>query len=833
MDHHLPSDIRGLSSAEAVKRLRVEGYNEFPASGKRSVFQIIVHVFGEPMFGLLLVAAGVYFLIGDFQDALILSFFALISVAITIVQEWRSERVLEALRDLTSPRALVERDGQEKKIEGRKVVSGDVLILVEGDRVPADARLISSDMIMMDESLLTGESMPVSKQAGGEENGEMVFSGTLIVRGSAKAVVTATGVRSEIGKIGTSLGGMDIEPPRLRQQTKRIVLIFGGIALFLSLANILLFGLLRDNWMDGLLSGIALGMSLLPEEFPLVLTVFMVMGAWRISKINVLTRQGAAIETLGSATVLCTDKTGTLTQNKMAIAYLKLDHHEWKVGDDMHLSAPLHDLLQSGMMASKKSSYDPMDMAFFDNSLRDGREVDQPDPEFHYGLHPKLLMMAQIFEEEGSYKVYAKGAPEVIARACRMDKAQTDILYKDVESLGHRGMRVLAVAVADAKNPDFPASADAFDYRFLGLVGFVDPLRDKVHAAVAECRHAGIRIVMITGDFPATAQAIARQAGMDADTVLTGDAIKDMDDNQLQDVVRTTHIFARIAPDQKLRIVMALKENGEVVAMTGDGVNDAPSLKAAHIGVAMGKRGTDVAREAASIVLLDDDFSSLVRTIALGRRIYDNLQKAMVYIVAVHIPIAGLAMLPLVFGKPLILTPLLIALMEMVIDPACSIVLEAEREEKNIMKRPPRNPLSPLLSSARMWWGCLQGSVAFLALCIVWFFAVRQNMQTEDVRALLFVSMLVMNLTLILVNRTFSASVLEAFKDKNPFLGWGVLGMSCVFALILFLPVSQDVFGLGALRALDIAVAVGAGFGVLVVLEVLKPLFVRQRGGAK
>lgn len=826
------SEVRGLTSAEASRRLKAEGYNELPASGKRSVFAIILNVFSEPMFGLLIAASGVYFLIGELRDAVILSLFAMLSVMITVVQEWRSEKVLETLRDLTSPRALVERDGEIKRIEGRQVVRGDLLVLAEGDRVPADARLVSSDVIMTDESLLTGESVPINKHVGEAQSAEMVFSGTLIVRGSAKAIVTATGIRSEIGKIGKALSELEVEPPRLRQQTRKIVKIFASIGLSVSVLNVLLYGFLRDNWMDGLLSGIALGMSLLPEEFPLVLSVFMVMGAWRISKANVLTRQGSAIETLGSATVLCTDKTGTLTQNKMSIAYLNVGDFIWSAGDDVaDIQPELRYLLFSGMRASKKISYDPMDMAFFQSAFVNEESVSDDMPEHHYGIRPELLMMAQVFKQAGGgegYEVFAKGAPEAIAKACRMDKDEADGMYREVEALGQRGLRVLAVAVARTPDSVFPESADAFSYRFLGLVGFADPLRDNVREAVSDCRAAGIRVVMITGDFPTTAQAIAQQAGMDYAAVLVGDDVEKMDDARLQAAVRQTHIFARITPHQKLRIVNALKANGDVVAMTGDGVNDAPSLKAAHIGVAMGLRGTDVAREASSIVLLDDNFASLVRTIALGRRIFDNLQKAMIYIVAVHIPIAGLALLPLIFNMPLILTPLLIALMEMVIDPACSIVLEAEKEEANAMKRPPRNPADPILSGASFIWGGVQGGVSFIALGVVWFIAFQNHVPEDDIRSLVFISLLVINLMLILTNRTFSASILEAFQDKNPVLGWGALGIICIFGLILFLPISKELFGLGDIHGHDIAYALGAGLLSLIILEALKPIFIRQ-----
>lgn len=812
----------GLLSSEAMARLKTEGYNELPTTGRRSALTIFLGVIKEPMFGLLVASVVVYMLIGELKESIILTFFALLSVSIAIIQEWRSEKVLDALRDLTAPRALVIRDGKPQRIAGREVTRDDLIILSEGDRVPADGRLLTRDAILTDESLLTGESMPVVKGI----SSNMVYAGTLIVRGSAKAIVTATGSRSEIGKIGQTLKSVETEQPRLQQQTRKIIRFFAVLGITFSAFSIFLYGLLRHSWVDGILSGIALGMALLPEEFPLVLTVFMVMGAWRISKARVLTRQAAAIETLGSATVLCTDKTGTLTQNKMSIVLLKSDRQTWQKGET-YVPEEVITLLQAGMRASKQDSYDPMDIAFYQNPLNRVAEIVQISPEFHYGLQTELPMMAQIFKEGGKFKIFAKGAPETIARACGFTSDEMEKLHREAAALAAQGMRLLAIAEAEASSSDFPENADQFNYRYLGLVGFADPLRENVPAAVTECRSAGIRIIMITGDYAPTAKAIAMQAGLDDGKILTGEELKAMDESSLRQCVQDTNIFARITPDQKLKIVNALKQNGEVVAMTGDGVNDAPSLKAAHIGVAMGGRGTDVAREASSIVLLDDNFGSLVNTIALGRRIYDNLRKAMVYISAVHVPIAGLALLPLLFNKPLILTPLLIALMEMVIDPACSVVLEAEEAEKDVMKRPPRDPSSPLLSFPALAWGFTQGSVAMLILASMWFAGFGTGLPENEIRSLVFISLMVINLVLILVNRSYSPSLLLAFGRKNPFLGWGTLGIAGFFTLLLSWPPAKELLGFGPLHGHDVAFSLAAGILLLVVLELLKPLFQR------
>ena len=595
------------------------------------------------MFALLLGAGVLYLLLGSRGEALVLFAFACFSVAIAIIQEGRSERVLEALRDLTSPRALVIRDGEQVRIPGREVVRGDLLVLAEGDRVPADALLVSGDDVQADESLLTGESVPVRKRVSadpppadavpGGDDLPLVFSGTLIVTGGGMAVVTATGLRSEIGKIGHAVTRITPEPPRLQVQTRGFVTGFAIVGLSLSAIAVLLYGLLRGAWLQGLLGGIALGMSMLPEEFPLVLTVFMVMGAWRLSRSQVLTRRPAAIETLGAATVLCTDKTGTLTRNLMSVEWLERD-----VGCAAAVAQPegartlqpdLRELLATAVAASRPEAVDPMDRALVRLADDVGGAAAVGELVRGYPWLPELPALVQVWRRpNGALVAAAKGAPEAIATFCRLDAAPLQALRLRVEELARQGMRVLAVASAELASPAAPEGARDLPLQLRGLIGFVDPLREGIPAAVRECRSAGIRVVMITGDHPATARAIARQAGIEHENVMTGAELTRLDERSLLERAPHVSVFARITPQQKLRIVAALKSRGEVVAMTGDGVNDAPALRSAHIGIAMGQRGTDVAREASSLVLLDDDFNSIVRAVRLGRRIYDNLVKA-------------------------------------------------------------------------------------------------------------------------------------------------------------------------------------------------------------
>lgn len=835
MNGTVSADRQGLSSDEAAARLLRDGPNVLPSASRRTFRRILLDVVREPMFALLLAGGGVYLLLGDLNEALLLLAFASLSVGITVVQESRSERVLEALRDLSSPRAVVIRDGQRVRIAGRDVVPGDLLMVAEGDRVPADAVLIDAKDLQADESLLTGESVPVRKTVGmldgtgvrpGGDDLPVLFSGTLIVRGQGVAEVRATGTRTELGRIGRSLAGISTEPTRLSVQTRRLVKVLALAGGGVSLAAVLLFGLVRGDWLQGLLGGIALGMSMLPEEFPLVLAVFMVMGAWRISRARVLTRRAAAIESLGAATVLCTDKTGTLTENRMRVAALR-------VGDMMVCmdssaappSAPIRDLLACGLLASAEHPFDPMEVALHAAALGQAELPAGRRLVGGYGLRPELLAMSQVWETgEGTGRlVCAKGAPEAIARLCRLDAESLGALERAVGDMARAGMRVLAAAKADCGPGPLPSGQTDFPFRLVGLIGFTDPLRMGVRDAVDECRNAGIRILMITGDYPATARAIADEAGIAGGAVLTGEALEALDAAALRRVVAETSVFARVMPEQKLRIVEALKANGEIVAMTGDGVNDAPSLKAAHIGVAMGGRGTDVAREASAIVLLDDDFSSLVRTVRLGRRIFDNLRKAFGYILAVHVPIAGLALMPLLLGWPIILGPVHIAFLEMVIDPVCSVVFEAERAERDVMRRPPRDPSRPLFSRSLVAWGMVQGFLALLVVGGVFVGGRLSGMPDDELRALVFVSLVMTNIALILVNRSYSASIVTAVTEAGPVLAAVVAVTGAIILAAVTWPPAERLFGFGPLHAGDLAVTLGGAVALVIVLEFLKP----------
>jgi Ca2+-transporting ATPase len=839
------SPFAGLSSVEAAVRLKTDGYNELPAAERRGVFRIAFEVVRQPMFALLIAGGVVYLILGDPMEAVLLLVFASLSIVITIVQESRSERVLEALRNLASPRALVIRDGNRVQIAGREVVCGDLLVITEGDRVAADATVVDSHDLLLDESLLTGESLPVRKVAAvgdlqtesvpavaGGEGAPYVFAGTLVVRGTAKVIVRATGAHSEMGKIGKDLRSIETEQPHLQRQMSWLIRDFAIVGAVAGAMVVLLFGLLRGSWLQAMLGGIALGMSLLPEEFPLVMTVFMAMGAWRISQARVLTRRASAIETLGATTVLCTDKTGTLTENRMTVVTLRGVEGSWNKDSKEPLSPAMNDVLDVALSASAKEPADPMDVAVHAMATSVGglRVPVNADRRLirAYGLRPDLFAVANVIGDEAqlSARAYAKGALEAIGELCHLPSDRLALVRTQVDELAGRGVRVLAVAQSRQLDPGQIATlADSprgINFEYVGLIGFADPLRSNVPAAVEECRSAGIRVLMITGDYPATACAIGSQTGLDATKVLSGDEIDALTDESLATRVRDTSVFARIRPNQKLRIVQSLKANGEVVAMTGDGVNDAPAIKAAHIGIAMGGRGTDVAREASAIVLLDDDFGSIVKTIRLGRRIYDNLRKAIEYIVAVHIPIAGLALLPLLLGMPLMLTPIHIAFLEMIIDPACSMVFEAEGEEANVMHRPPRDPKSPLLLRRRILWALLQGLIALAILAGVLISASRMGMAEADLRTLVFTSLVLINMGLILVNRSFESSLLRALLQPNRAL-WILLGsVLLLLGVAIYWQPAQSLFHFGKLHWNDLAVCLAVGAVSLVGLEALK-----------
>jgi Ca2+-transporting ATPase len=835
----------GLSETAAAQRLREEGANDLPSPDRRTPLHIALEVVREPMLALLILGGLIYLALGNLGEALVLVFFAMLSVVITVVQEFRTQRVLAALRDMTAPRARVLRDGRPRTIPARELVRGDLMLLAEGDRVPADGMLIEALDLEADESLLTGESMPVGKRVSDDAPAaaqpafvrpDAVYSGSLVVRGHGAARVTATGANSEIGRIGASLRAVEPERAPLQREVRRLVRLFGALGATVSLLVILLYGLLRTGWLEAALAGIAVGMAMLPEEFPVVLAVFMAMGAWRISSARVLTRRADAIEALGATTVLCTDKTGTLTQNRMSVARIVLPAGAvWRAGADAPPPAEFAAPVDMGARASTRNTSDPTDLAFFAPAWPAAPDAEADagglEQAHEYGLQPDLLAVARVWRRgpgEADYLIAAKGAPEAIASLCGLDLAASPAIRTELDAMATEGLRVLGVASTSSASSDWPATLRGFRLEFMGLVGLSDPLRPGVPAAVAACQSAGIRPVMITGDHPATAKSIASQAGFGEGPVVTGSEIAAMDPAELARCVKVTSVFARITHEQKLRIVTALKASGELVAMTGDGVNDAPSLRAAHVGIAMGGRGTDVAREAASIVLLDDDFTSIVTAIRLGRRIYDNLRKAVTFVAAVHVPIAGLALLPLVTGLPIFLGPLHVAFIEMIIDPASTLLFERQPEEPGIMQRPPRRPDASLVSRSTLAWSFAQGAVALAVVTAIFTLGLRAGLAEPVVRSVAFILLVGSILALILVNQRRVDSVKASFEARNAPVAVAIGAASAVLAILIAVPFTRELFRFGPMRWQEVGIALAGVAAVFGILEALK-VVLRQR----
>lgn len=804
---------------------------------------------------LLLAAGGLYLLLGDRQEGLILFALVLVVLAMTLYQEGKTERAMDALRDLTSPRALVLRDGKATRIPGSDVVVGDILILAEGDRIAADAVLLEGNDVQVDESLLTGEAVPVRKLAnpgfsadeaplsparpGGDDKAQ-VYSATLMVKGSANARVVATGARSEIGRIGIALDTLSSEASPLKKQTARLIKTLAIIALSMSLLLVLAYGLLNGDWLAALLAGVALAMALLPQEFTVVLTVLPALGAWRLSKQNVLTRRIAAIETLGATSVLCVDKTGTLTENQMTVTQLYAQRAGSAAGEGDSLTVDytgpadlpeaFHTLVEYSILASVTDPFDPMEKAFH----RLGQHFLEGTEHLHrewalvqqYGLTHQLRAMSHVWESHDgqAHVVAAKGAPEAIVELCHLPPDAQARISTAVNAMAARGLRVLGVAQARFVGEQWPALEHDFAFQFIGLLGLADPLRAEIPQAMAQCQTAGIRVVMITGDYPVTALAIAQEAKLTKGStpdVLTGDDIAAMDDAALQQRMKTVSVCARVAPEQKLRIVQALKANGEVVAMTGDGVNDAPALKAAHVGVAMGARGTDVAREAASLVLLDDNFASIVGAIRLGRRIFDNLQKSMSYILAVHVPIAGMALLPVFTGWPGVLFPLHIAFLELVIDPTCSMVFESEPSENNSMQRPPRKVTTPLFGGATLALALLQGLGVLVVVTAAYAWAA-SHMVVDAARAFAFATLVSSNIALIFSNRAGTASIWASLKVPNRTL-WVVTALTlAILAVAMYFGPLARLFLFAPLPYAELALALGLGLASVAWFEIVK-----------
>lgn len=812
-------------------------YNELPTAKSKNIGQIALEVFKEPMFILLLVCSSIYLLLGDYTEGIMLSASILIIIFITFYQYQKTERAIESLRQLSSPKAMVIRNGEMVKIPGREIVIGDIVLINEGDRIPADGILIHGTNLSVDESMLTGESIPVTKDTLAYEGSSQVFSGTLVVQGSGKLEVTAIGIHTEFGKIGKSLQQIVQDPTRLQKEMKiliRNLFIIGG---FLSVLVVFAFYLTRGDFIASLLSGLASAMAILPEEFPVVLTIFLAIGAWRLSQQNVLTRKPSAIETLGSATVLCSDKTGTITQNNMVLSTLIKEHFIIEKNEFEENIENIEELIFTAILASPPESIDPMERAIY--AVNKNLPSNQ-SPSFtllkQYPLSKDLFAMTRVLEDEnGQLYIGTKGAPEAVLELCHISDEEKIHLLSKVKMLAKRGQRILGVAKGKVENREFPASQKDFSFEFMGFLGFEDPIRPEVPEAIKQCYSAGIKVIMITGDYPETAKNIGKQAGLnEQDEILTGHDLKNLSESELKEKIKHVNIFARIIPEQKLQIIKALKANGEVVAMTGDGVNDAPALKAADIGISMGGKGTDVARESSSLVLLDDNFSSIVMAIKSGRRIFDNLQKAMGYIIAIHIPIIGLALLPAFFpALPILLMPLHIVFMELIIDPVCSIAFESEKEEIGVMKRPPRDPNMAFFGLKQIFKSSLVGLILLAMVLTVYFFSMQEGHTEGEIRAIAFTSLIIGNIFLILTTLSKTRNAIDVLFEDNISLKIILFIASTMMFLLISVPYLRELFSFEYPGYKHFYLAISGGFSLLFLMEMYKYLHLRLNPGMK
>lgn len=887
-------DIAGLDEREAARRLAADGPNELEEAKPRSMWQIVFEVLKEPMFVLLLVCIVLCFVLQDFTEGGILSLFVFFIIGITIFQERKTERTLDALRGLSAPRAVVIRSGRQVTVPGREVVRGDTVLLKEGDSVPADMVVYWTLNLVVNESLLTGESVPVRKAPASDDDGTELdggegtdgstgmgvpggedtpycFAGTMVAAGKGIGVVRQTGVASHLGQISKRLTELKEEKTPLQREVSRLVVIMTVIGLCVAAAVFLYYGIKRKEWLDGALAAITLAMGLLPEEFPVVLTVFMSLGAWRISRSNVLARRSTAIETLGACTVLCTDKTGTLTMNRMMVQALwdRATDHTFEFVDPAdpreRVDEECHGVVEHAILSSQRDPFDPMESALWHLSRTGQVDAAHVHMEWEmireYPLSRELLATSRVYrtqEHQHSYIVAVKGAPEAVADLCHLPPAEFDAVRAKANTFADQGLRVLGVArclfpfgsgndssdgttgtttgtgmespktTAEEAAAKLPAIQHDYPFEFIGLVAFVDPIRPAVPDAIQQAYRAGIRVVMITGDYPGTARAIGEKIGLrplGAAHIVTGEQLTAMDDATLRERAQHTTIFARVVPEQKLRIVQAYKALGEIVAMTGDGVNDAPALKAARIGVAMGQRGTDVAREAAHLVLLDDDFSSIVRAVRLGRRIYDNIQKAMAYIIAIHVPLAGVVLFPVLLGWEPIFRAVHIVFLEMVIDPACSVILEAEGEEPDVMDRPPRDTRRSMVSLPTFLVALLQGAAILIAAMLAFYYAqVAADWSIPQARALSFGIVICANICLILEDRSWELWIGRVLQRENQAL-WIVFAIVFpVLFLALFTPGVNRLFDFAKMNAVGVPIFLAAGIVCTLWFELLKPI---------
>jgi len=819
-------NIQGLSSEQVKLSKEKFGQNTLNYKQESSVLDAIKKLAKEPMIILLLMASLIYFLSGKPGDGTFLVSAIIIVSVISLFQDSRSRNALQKLKNLTQPNCNVIRNGKVEEIKSEDLVVGDSLMVEEGTSITADGVIVHSNDFSVNESILTGESLSVFKDKDKEDN--LIYKGTTVASGLAIVTINSIGNETKLGKIGKSLESIKEEKTPLENQINNFVkkLVIAGAAVFLVVWAINYFH--SYNLLDSLLKALTLAMSILPEEIPMAFSAFMAIGAWRLMKLGIVVKQMKTVETLGSATVICTDKTGTITENKMSLAKLFVLSTQHISNLDEQLTDDEKQLITIAMWASEPIPFDPMEVALHNAYANLKQEDERPDFKMvhEFPLSGKPPMMTHFFENNSGKRIIAaKGAPEALISVCNLTLAEKQQIEKAIQTITLEGYRVLGVGEGNFDGSDFTKTQQEIPFVFKGIVAFYDPPKKNINTVLADFYKAGIAVKIITGDNAATTTAIAKQIAFKGfEKSVTGDELMQLSDTALKEKVNETNIFTRMFPEAKLRIINALKANSQIVAMTGDGVNDGPALKAAHIGIAMGKKGTEVAKQAASLVLLEDDLSKMVDAVAMGRKIYTNLKKAIQYIISIHIPIILTVFIPLVFGwvYPNILSPAHIIFLELIMGPTCSIIFENEPMEKNTMSQKPRPYTTTFFNWKELTTSIIQGLAITVGTLFAYQYSVHQGFDEAHTRTIVFTVLIAANIFLTLVNRSFYYSIFTTLKYKNNLILL-IIGITvAITGFLLFIPPLTKFFKFELVTASQLFICIAIGFVSVIWYELVK-----------
>lgn len=788
MGYPIPKDLKGLTENQVKQSVEKFGYNDLKAKNNNGTWRLLINIIKEPMLILLILISVIYLIVGNYAEAYFM-FAAVIFVSgISFYQDSRSHKAMQALEKLNEPLSNVIRDGHIVAIKTHEIAVGDLCITEEGQIINADGRIVHSNDFSVNESSLTGESLSVFKDADSTDN--KVYSGTITVSGLAVFEVQQIGEQTKLGKIGRSIASITAEKSPLQIQIERFVKKMALVGLVVFILVCLANYFQTNSFIDSLLNGLTLAMSILPEEIPVAFTTFMALGAWRLMRDGVIIKKSSIVETLGSTTVICTDKTGTITENTMHLVAVYSEAGQCTANEQDYHLPEVASVIQTAMWASEPVPFDPMEKEL--HRLYEQTEKNDRRAQFElfheYPLEGKPPMMTHLFKNKnGERLIAAKGAPEAILEVSRLTDEKKEALRVVVDQFGQQGYRVLGVASAIYESDDFPEKQQDFPFDFVGFVVFYDPPKKGIERVFQQIYEAGIKVKMITGDNSNTAGSIAAQAGIkNASAHIEGKELIVLSEEELDKKVQEITLFARMYPEAKLAVVKSLKRQGEVVAMLGDGVNDAPALKAAHIGVAMGHKGTEIAKAAAAVVLIEDDFSKLVLAIAAGRRIYANIKKAIQYIISIHIPIILTVSLPLFLGwvYPQIFTPIHVIFLELIMGPTCSIVYENEPMEKNAMQRKPRPISETFLNWKELMISVVQGLVITAGVLFIYQYTVRQGGDEKTVRSMVFTTLIFANILLSFINRSFYYYIYETITYRNRLIYY-ITGITLLFMLMM------------------------------------------------